>query len=143
MLIYDKGRFRSAFDLCLRLRRQGRVLGQCDTRQRHRWSRDGRPVWSSSIRWQRNLVLLVFGPRRPEIQGMDRRRREFQLNVVRSRRRSVAGCLIVLKNNFACTQAAEMGEESPLTYFCRSRGTCDVTSAVRRSVRGGARWRAV
>ena len=127
-----------AFDLSVGLRRQGRVPGQCDTRQRHR-CRDGRPVWSSSIRWQRNLVLLVFGPRRPEIQGMDRRRREFQLNVVRSRRRSVAGCLTVLKNNFAGTQAAEMNEESPLTYFCRSRGTCDVTSAVRRPVRGGAR----
>ena len=137
MLIYDKGRFRSAFDLCLRLRRQGRVLGQCDTRQRHRWSRDGRPVWSSSIRWQRNLVLLVFGPRRPEIQGMDRRRREFQLNVVRSRRRSVAGSLIVLKNNFAGTQAAEMGEDPPLTYFCRSRGTCDITSARSKQRRRG------
>ena len=58
---------------------------------------------------------------------MDRRRREFQLYVVRPRRRSVAGCLTVLKNNFAGTQAAEMGEDPPLTYFCRSRGTCDVT----------------
>ena len=129
MLIYDKGRFRSAFDLCLRLRRQGRVLGQCDTRQRHRWSRDGRPVWSSSIRWQRNLVLLVFGPRRPEIQGMDRRRREFQLNVVRSRRRSVAGSLIVLKTMFAHTQATEKGEELPPNYSCGSRSTYNVTSA--------------
>ena len=45
----------------------------------------------------------------------------------------------VLKNNFAGTQAAEMGEDPPLTHFCRYRGTCDVTSAVRRSVRGGAR----
>ena len=50
----------------------------------------------------------------------------------RSRRRSVAGYLTVLKNNFAGTQAAEMGEDPPLTCFCRSRGTCDVTSAVRR-----------
>ena len=55
----------------------------------------------------------------------------------------MAGYLIVLKNNFAGTQAAEMNEESPLTYFCRSRGTCDVTLAARWSVRGGARWRAV
>ena len=46
------------------------------------------------------------------------------------------GCLTVLKNNFAGTQAAEMSEGPPLTYFSRSRGTCDVTSAVRRSVRG-------
>ena len=49
----------------------------------------------------------------------------------------------VLKNNFAGTQAAEMGEDPPLTHFCRYRGTCDVTSAVRRSVRGGARLRAI
>jgi len=42
----------------------------------------------------------------------------------------VAGYLTVLKNNFAGTQAAEMGEDLPLTYFCRSRGTCcDITSA--------------
>ena len=46
----------------------------------------------------------------------------------------MAGYLTVLKNNFAGTQAAEMGEDPPLTYFCRSRGTCDVTSAVRRPV---------
>ena len=42
----------------------------------------------------------------------------------------MAGYLTVLKNNFAGTQAAEMGEDLPLTYFCRSRGTCcDITSA--------------
>ena len=58
---------------------------------------------------------------------MDRRRHKVQLNVVRSRLRSAAGYLTVLKNNFAGTQAAEMGEDPPLTYFCRSRGTCDVT----------------
>ena len=56
------------------------------------------------------LASLVLRTRRPAILGMDRRRREFQLNVVRSMRRSVAGCLIVLKNNFAGTQAAEMNE---------------------------------
>jgi hypothetical protein len=55
----------------------------------------------------------------------------------------VAGSLIVLKTMFAHTQATEKGEELPLTYFCRSRGTCDMTSAARRSVRGGTRWRAV
>ena len=49
----------------------------------------------------------------------------------------MAGCLIVLKNNFAGTQAAEMGEESPLTYFCRSRGTCDVTSSRSKQRRRG------
>ena len=49
----------------------------------------------------------------------------------------MAGCLTVLQNNFAGTQAAEMGEDPPLTYFCRSRGTCDITSAARRSVRPG------
>ena len=68
---------------------------------------------------------------------MDRRRREFQLYVVRPRRRSVAGCLTVLKNNFAGTQAAEMGEDPPLTYFCRSRGTCEVTSARSKQRRRG------
>ena len=49
----------------------------------------------------------------------------------------MAGCLIVLKNNFAGTQAAEMGEDLPLTYFCRSRGTCDITSAQSRQRRRG------
>jgi hypothetical protein len=42
---------------------------------------------------------------------------EFQLNVVCSRRLSAAGYLTVLKNKFAGTQAAEMGEDPPLTYF--------------------------
>ena len=68
---------------------------------------------------------------------MDRRRREFQLNVVCSSWSSAAGYLTVLKNNFAGTQAAEMNEEPPLTYFCRSRGTCDVTSARSRPRRLG------
>ena len=50
----------------------------------------------------------------------------------------MAGYLTVLKNNFAGTQAAEMGEDPPLTYFCRSRGTCDITSArSKQSRRGG------
>ena len=52
---------------------------------------------------------------------MDRCGHEFQLNVVCSSWSSAAGYLTVLKNNFACTQAAEMGEDPPLTYFCRSR----------------------
>ena len=60
-------------------------------------------------------------------------RRHLGSSAARSRRRSVAGYLTVLKNNFAGTQAAEMGEDPPLTYFCRSRGTCDITSA--RSLR--------
>ena len=64
-------------------------------------------------------------------------RRQLGRSAVRSRRRSVAGCLIVLKNNFAGTQAAEMGEESPLTYFCRSRGTCDVISSRSKQRRRG------
>ena len=68
---------------------------------------------------------------------MDRRRREFQLNVVCSSWSSAAGYLTVLKNNFAGTQAPEMGEQLPLTYFCRSRGTCDVTSARSRPRRLG------
>ena len=62
-------------------------------------------------------------------------RRHLGSSAARSRRRSVAGYLTVLKNNFAGTQAAQMSEGPPLTYFNRSRGTCDVTSAVRRSVR--------
>ena len=66
-------------------------------------------------------------------------RRHLGRSAVRSRRRSAAGYLTVLKNNFAGTQAAQMSEDPPLTYFSRSRGTCDVTSAVQRSVRGGAR----
>ena len=66
-------------------------------------------------------------------------RRHLGRSAVRSRRRSAAGYLTVLKNSFAGTQAAQMSEGPPLTYFSRSRGTCDVTSAVRRSVRGGAR----
>ena len=49
----------------------------------------------------------------------------------------MAGYLTVLKNNFAGTQAAEMGEDPPLTYFCRSRGTCDITSAQSRQRRRG------
>ena len=49
----------------------------------------------------------------------------------------MAGCLIVLKNNFAGTQAAEMNEDPPLTCFCRSRGTCDVTSVRSRPRRLG------
>ena len=95
-----------------------------------------------SIRCQR-IVPLVYGPRQAAIRGMDRRRAEFQLNVVRSLLRSASGSLTVLKNNFAGTQAAEMHEALPLTYLRRSRGTCDVTSAARRSVRGGARGRAL
>ena len=62
---------------------------------------------------------------------------EFQLNMVCSSWSSAAGYLTVLKNNFAGTQAAEMNEEPPLTYFCRSRGTCDVTSARSRPRRLG------
>ena len=42
---------------------------------------------------------------------------EFQLNVVCSSWSSAAGYLTVLKNNFAGTQAPEMGEDPPLTYF--------------------------
>jgi hypothetical protein len=64
----------------------------------------------------------------------------------RARRRCLeldGHALCRVKKDFAGTQAAEMGEELPLTYFCRSRGTCDMTSAARRSVRGGTRWRAV
>ena len=49
----------------------------------------------------------------------------------------MAGYLTVLKNNFAGTQAAEMREDLPLTYFCRSRGTCDVTSVRSRPRRFG------
>ena len=49
----------------------------------------------------------------------------------------MAGYLTVLKNNFAGTQAAEMGEDPPLTYFCRSRGTCDITPARSRPRRLG------
>ena len=62
---------------------------------------------------------------------------EFQLNVVCSRWSSAAGYLTVLKNNFAGTQAPEMGEQSPLTYFCRSRGTHDVNSVRSRRRRLG------
>ena len=62
---------------------------------------------------------------------------EFQLNVVCSSWSSAAGYLTVLKNNFAGTQAAEMGEDPPLTYFCRSRGTCDITSARSKQRRRG------
>ena len=47
------------------------------------------------------------------------------------------GYLTVLKNNFAGTQAAEMSEDPPLTYFCRSRGTCDITSARSKQRRRG------
>ena len=49
----------------------------------------------------------------------------------------MAGCLIVLKNNLAGTQAAEMNEDPPLTHFCRSRGTCDITPARSRPRRLG------
>ena len=62
---------------------------------------------------------------------------EFQLNVVCSSWSSAAGYLTVLKNNFAGTQAAEMSEDPPLTYFCRSRGTCDATSVRSRQSRLG------
>ena len=93
----------------------------------------GDPVFVVSV-----TLCCWSSPPKAAIRGMDRRRPEFQLNVVRSRLRSVAGCLIVLKNNFAGTQAAEMNEESPLTYFCRSRGTCDVTSARSRQRRVAA-----
>ena len=58
-------------------------------------------------------------------------------SAVRSRRRSAAGYLTVLKNNFAGTQAAQMSEDPPLTYFCMSRGTCDVTSARTKQRRFG------
>ena len=78
---------------------------------------DGRSAWSNCTRWSRNLVSLVLRIRRPAVRGMDGCGHDVQLNVVRSRRRSVAGCLTVLKNNFAGTQAAEMGEDPPLTYF--------------------------
>ena len=64
-------------------------------------------------------------------------RRHLGRSAVRSRRRSVAGCLIVLKNSFAGTQAAEMSEDPPLTHFCRSRGTCDITPARSRPRRLG------
>ena len=47
----------------------------------------------------------------------------------------MAGYLTVLKNNFAGTQAAEMGEDPPLTYFCRSRDTHDATSVRSRPSR--------
>ena len=49
----------------------------------------------------------------------------------------MAGYLTVLKNNFAGTQAPEMGEQLPLTYFCRSRGTHDVNSVRSRPRRLG------
>ena len=64
-------------------------------------------------------------------------RRHLGRSAVRSRLRSAAGYLTVLKNNFAGTQAAEMSEDPPLTYFCRSRGTCDTTSVRSRQSRLG------
>ena len=92
----------------------------------------GRSQFLPLVRWELGLGI----PTKPGTQFHG-------CSAVRSRRRSAAGYLTVLKNNFAGTQAAQMSEGPPLTYFSRSRGTCDVTSAVRRSVRGGARRRAI
>ena len=49
----------------------------------------------------------------------------------------MAGSLIVPRNNFAGTQAAEMGEDPLLTYFCRCRSTRNFTSARSRPRRLG------